>query len=135
MQAGAASLRYRPDSHPPASGLYVSVPMPFRSVVGRTSASMPRTRIEYGGCSVTNRSRFRSREIHCASTIWWDPEYDEDGDRHRPGAGGRGGGRGEGGLERRDCPAESHHEDRRLVVVVLRLQRHARGPTTLAAFS
>ena len=31
---------------------------------------MPRTRIEYGGCSVTNRSRLRSREAHWASTIW-----------------------------------------------------------------
>src|SRR3954471_12361252 len=44
--------------------------MPCRCVVGRTSSSMPRTRIEYGGCSVTNRSRCRSREAHCASTIW-----------------------------------------------------------------
>jgi hypothetical protein len=38
---------------------------------------MPRTRIEYGGCSVTNRSRFRSRDTHWAPTIC-DPEYDED---------------------------------------------------------
>src|SRR4051812_41060395 len=51
--------------------------MPYRCVVGRTSSSMPRTRIEYGGCSVTNRSRCRSREAHCASTIC-EPEYDDD---------------------------------------------------------
>ena len=44
--------------------------MPCRWTVGRTSSSMPRTRIEYGGCSVTNRSRPRSRAAHWASTIW-----------------------------------------------------------------
>ena len=44
-------------------------PIPYRAHVGRTSFSMPRVRIEYGGCSVTNRSRPRSRAVHCASTI------------------------------------------------------------------
>ena len=40
------------------------VPMPCRSVVGSTSNSMPRTRMEYGGCSVTNRARLRERAAH-----------------------------------------------------------------------
>ena len=31
--------------------------MPCRRAVGSTSSSMPRTRIEYGGCSVRKRSR------------------------------------------------------------------------------
>ena len=44
--------------------------MPWRGQVGRTSASTARTRIEYGGCSVTKRCRLRSRATHCASTIW-----------------------------------------------------------------
>ena len=44
--------------------------MPWRAHVGRTSASTARTRIEYGGCSVTNRCSPRSRATHCASTIW-----------------------------------------------------------------
>ena len=37
--------------------------------VGRTSFSMARTRTEYGGCSLTNRWRPRSRAAHCASTM------------------------------------------------------------------
>ena len=43
--------------------------MPWRWQVGSTSASIPRTRIEYGGCSQTNRSRWRRSATHCASTI------------------------------------------------------------------
>ena len=43
--------------------------IPWRAHVGRTSASIPRTRIEYGGCSHTKRCRRRSRAAHCASTI------------------------------------------------------------------
>jgi hypothetical protein len=31
--------------------------MPYREHVGNTSVSMARTRIEYGGCSVTMRCR------------------------------------------------------------------------------
>ena len=46
-------LRYAPESHPPASGLQGMTPMPWRSQVGSTSVSTPRTRIEYGGCSQT----------------------------------------------------------------------------------
>ena len=37
---------------------------------GSTSVSMPRTSSEYGGCSVTKRSRPRRSATHCASTIW-----------------------------------------------------------------
>jgi hypothetical protein len=44
-------------------------PMPYHWQTGRTSFSIARVRIEYGGCRVTNRSRPRSRAIHCASTI------------------------------------------------------------------
>ena len=43
--------------------------MPWRSVVGRTSFSIPRTSMLYGGCSHTKRSSRRSRETHWASTI------------------------------------------------------------------
>jgi len=43
-------------------------PIPYRRQTGRSSFSMFRVRIEYGGCSVTKRSRPRSRAIHCAST-------------------------------------------------------------------
>ena len=43
--------------------------MPWRRAVGSTSASMPRTSSEYGGCSQTKRSRSRSRAAHWASTI------------------------------------------------------------------
>ena len=43
--------------------------MPWRWQVGSTSASMPRTRIEYGGCSHTKRSRLRRSATHWASTI------------------------------------------------------------------
>ncbi|MGW2444537.1 hypothetical protein [Streptomyces sp. NPDC001675] len=46
----------------------MSVPIPWRRTVGSTSSLMPRTRIEYGGCSVTNRSRFRSREGRSTTT-------------------------------------------------------------------
>src|SRR5437763_948914 len=37
---------------------------------------MPRTSIEYGGCSLRKRSTRRSRATHWASTIW-PAEYDE----------------------------------------------------------
>src|SRR4051812_50017735 len=43
--------------------------MSWRWQVGRTSVSIARTRIEYGGCSVTKRCRRRSRAVHWASTI------------------------------------------------------------------
>ena len=43
--------------------------MPWRWAVGRTSASIPRTSMLYGGCSVLKRSRPRSRATHWASTI------------------------------------------------------------------
>jgi hypothetical protein len=43
--------------------------MPYLAQVGRTSASMPRVRIEYGGCSQMYRWRFCSRAAHCATTI------------------------------------------------------------------
>ncbi len=43
--------------------------MSCRLQVGSTSASIPRTRIEYGGCSHTKRSRLRRSATHCASTI------------------------------------------------------------------
>jgi hypothetical protein len=46
-----------PESQPPARGLHGTTPMSYFWQVGSTSFSMPRTRIEYGGCSVTNRSR------------------------------------------------------------------------------
>src|SRR3954454_18574929 len=44
--------------------------MPCRAQVGRTSFSTPRTRIEYGGCSHTKRSRPRRSATHLGSTIW-----------------------------------------------------------------
>lgn len=51
--------------------------MPWQRAVGSTSPSMPRTRIEYGGCSVTNRSKWYSRV-----TLWalktGKPEYDDE---------------------------------------------------------
>ena len=65
----SAPLRHLPDSQPPASGLHGITPMPWRRQVGSTSASIPRTRIEYGGCSQTKRSRPRRSATHCASTI------------------------------------------------------------------
>ena len=46
------AARYLPVSQPPDSGLHVITPMPWRWHVGRTSPSMCRQRIEYGGCSV-----------------------------------------------------------------------------------
>ena len=52
-------------------------PMPYFSQVGSTSASMPRTRIEYGGCSVEKRPRPRVSAVHCASTIWCAGYVDE----------------------------------------------------------
>ncbi len=67
--AGSWPLRYRPVSQPPASGLHGITAMPNFSHAGSTSASMARARIEYGGCSQTNRSRLRRSETHCASTI------------------------------------------------------------------
>ena len=62
-------LRYRPVSQPPASGLHGITPMPYFWQVGSTEVSMPRTKIEYGGCSHRNRSRPRRSATHCASTI------------------------------------------------------------------
>src|SRR5580658_3169859 len=44
------------------------MPKPYCCATGRTSRSMPRFRIEYGGCSVRNRSRPRRSATHCAST-------------------------------------------------------------------
>src|ERR1700689_3900037 len=41
-----------PASHPPAKGLHGRTPMPNCCAAGRTSRSIPRTRIEYGGCLV-----------------------------------------------------------------------------------
>ena len=71
MLAGVgAPLRHFPDSQPPASGLHGITPMPYAWHTGSTSASIPRTSIEYGGCSQTNRSRPRRSATHCASTIW-----------------------------------------------------------------
>jgi hypothetical protein len=43
--------------------------IPYFAQVGSTSASIARVRIEYGGCSLTNRCRRRSRAVHCASTM------------------------------------------------------------------
>ncbi len=43
--------------------------MAYFSQVGSTSVSMPRTRIEYGGCSQMKRSRARRSATHCASTM------------------------------------------------------------------
>ena len=63
------SLRIRPVSHPPSSGLHGMTPMPYFSQVGRTEASMPRTKIEYGGCSQRNRTYPRRSATHWASTI------------------------------------------------------------------
>ena len=60
-----------PESQPPASGLHDSTPMPYFWHIGSTSFSMLRTRMEYGGCSVTKRSRARRSATHCASTISW----------------------------------------------------------------
>src|ERR1700722_16354381 len=54
---------------PPASGLQGMTPIPNSRQVGSTSASMPRARIEYGGCSQTKRWCPRSRATHCALTI------------------------------------------------------------------
>ena len=43
--------------------------MPYFSHAGSTERSMPRIMIEYGGCSLTNRSRLRFSAVHCASTM------------------------------------------------------------------
>ena len=51
--------------------------MPCRSQAGRMSLSIARARIEYAGCSVTKRSRWRSRAIHWASTIWLAGKVEE----------------------------------------------------------
>ena len=61
-------LRYLPPSQPPARGLQGITPMPYCWQTGRTSRSMPRTKIEYGGCSQRKRSRPRRSATHCAST-------------------------------------------------------------------
>jgi hypothetical protein len=45
---------------------------------------MPRTRIEYGGCSVTNRPSPRSRAVHCASTVSWAGKVEEPNARILP---------------------------------------------------
>ena len=45
--------------------------MPYFWHIGSTSFSMERTNTEYGGCSVTKRSRERRSDTHCASTISW----------------------------------------------------------------
>ena len=60
-----------PDSQPPASGLQLSTPIPYCWQTGSRSASMPRARIEYWGCSVRNRSRPRRSATQCDSTTWW----------------------------------------------------------------
>ena len=43
-------------------------PIPYRWVTGNRSRSMTLTKMEYGGCSHTNRSRSRRSAAHCAST-------------------------------------------------------------------
>jgi hypothetical protein len=58
-----------PVRKPNASGLQVSTPIPYRCAVGSTARSMPRARIEYGGCSVRNRIRPRRSLTTWASTI------------------------------------------------------------------
>src|SRR2546421_5939399 len=42
---------YLPVSQPRHSGLHTMTPMPKRCVTGRTSRSICRTKMEYGGCS------------------------------------------------------------------------------------
>ena len=61
--------RYLPDSSPPDSGLQVRMPIPYFTATGRTSASIALLRIEYGGCSLTNRVSWRRSAAHWASTI------------------------------------------------------------------
>ena len=71
LDTGASSpRRCRPESQPPASGLQGSTPRPYFCAVGSTSRSISRARREYGGCSVTGRSRLRFSATHWASTIW-----------------------------------------------------------------
>src|SRR5438477_7734496 len=55
-----------PVSHPPFNGLHASSPMPKCCTAGRTSSSMPRTKMEYGEVSVTKRLRPRCALIECA---------------------------------------------------------------------
>ena len=64
-----APLRHFPESQPPAMGLHGMTAIPYSWHTGSTSASIPRTSSEYGGCSQTNRSRPRRSATHCASTI------------------------------------------------------------------
>ena len=69
LPSGAGSVRrYFPVSQPPDSGLQTSVPMPWRRTVGRTSRSIPRQRIEYGGCSVCGPIPPVRSAAQCAST-------------------------------------------------------------------
>jgi hypothetical protein len=75
--------------------------MPYFCVVGSTAASIARLKIEYGGCSVRNRTSPRFSATHCASTICTAGKTDEpvrrrrhhdagERQRHRrPGAGPR----------------------------------------------
>ncbi|CAB4933349.1 unannotated protein [freshwater metagenome] len=42
--------------------------MPYSWVTGSSSRSMPRTSIEYGGCSLMNRPECRTDAAHCACT-------------------------------------------------------------------
>jgi hypothetical protein len=69
LAGSSLSLRYRPVSQPPASGLQAITPIAYCWQAGSTSASTPRTSIEYGGCSQTKRSRPRRCATHWASTI------------------------------------------------------------------
>ena len=46
VMSTSVSLRKRPVSQPPASGLQTMTPMPYFWQVGSTDASMPRTKIE-----------------------------------------------------------------------------------------
>ena len=71
-------LRYLPDRNPKASGLHTSTPMPYRWVTGSTEASIPRARMEYGGCSVRKRPRPRR------SATWWDSTMSSAGNVEHP---------------------------------------------------
>ena len=59
-------------------------PIRYFSATGSTSASMPRTKIEYGGCSVTKRPSPRRSATHCASTISCAGNVDEPNARILP---------------------------------------------------
>ena len=69
LAGGSFPLRQAPVSQPPASGPQEITPIPCFSQTGSTSASIPRTSIEYGGCSQTKRSRPRDCATSCAATI------------------------------------------------------------------